>query len=25
MGYDQNYIKKQIPMIGMPIGEIITA
>ena len=25
MGYDQNYIKKQIPMIGIPIGEIITA
>jgi len=25
IGYDQNYIKKQIPMIGMPIGEIITA
>ena len=25
MGYDQNYIKHQIPMIGLPIGEIVTA
>ena len=23
--YDQNYIKHQIPMIGLPIGEIVTA
>jgi threonylcarbamoyladenosine tRNA methylthiotransferase MtaB len=25
VGYDQNYIKHQIPMIGLPIGEIVTA
>jgi len=25
VGYDQNYIKHQIPMIGLPVGEIITA
>ena len=25
VGYDQNYIKHIIPMIGLPIGEIITA
>ena len=25
VGYDQNYIKHRIPMIGLPIGEIITA
>ena len=25
LGYDQNYIKHRIPMIGIPIGEIITA
>ncbi len=23
-GYDQNYIKHQIPMIGMSLGEIVT-
>ena len=25
VGYDQNYIKHRIPMIGLPIGEIVTA
>ena len=25
VGYDQNYIKHQIPMFGLPIGEIVTA
>ena len=25
VGYDQNYIKHQIPMIGLSIGEIVTA
>ena len=25
VGYDQNYIKHQIPMIGLPVGEIVTA
>ena len=24
VGYDQNYIKHHIPMIGLPIGEIVT-
>ena len=24
IGYDQNYMKHHIPMIGLPIGEIVT-
>jgi hypothetical protein len=24
VGYDQNYMKHHIPMIGLPIGEIVT-
>jgi threonylcarbamoyladenosine tRNA methylthiotransferase MtaB len=24
VGYDQNYLKHHIPMIGLPIGEIVT-
>ncbi len=23
-GYDQNYLKHQVPMIGLPVGEVIT-
>ena len=25
IGYDQNYIKHEIPMIGLPVGEIVIA
>ena len=23
-GYDQNYIRHHVPMIGLPVGEVIT-